>query len=191
MKKLSISISVLIVLCGLIVSVVCANNKLQDNITATQEKLSKQELLEKEFQKQLKLAQEGDSVAQNDLGILYAEGEGVGQDDAEAIEWFLKSAEQGNSYAACNLALHYGSGRGVKRDVIETLKWCFISHSLDGLKCHPDDFIKALKPSKLQKTKASELAVKWLRNHPNFTNNFGEKPWMVKGYKFKSNTLRF
>lgn len=190
MKKLAISIFVLIFLCGLAVGRICAN-KPQDEIKSTQEKLSEKDKLKEEFQKQLKLAQEGNSVAQNDLGILYAEGEGVEPDDATAVEWFLKSAEQGNSYAACNLALHYGSGRGVKKDVTETLKWCFISHSLDGLKCYPEEFIKALKPTKLQKRKASELAIKWLRTHPTFTNNFGEKPWMAKDYKFKSRTSRF
>jgi TPR repeat protein len=54
----------------------------------------------------LKLAQQGNRGAQNDIGIMYAEGRGVKQDNAEAVKWFQKSAEQGHVLGACNLALH-------------------------------------------------------------------------------------
>ena len=42
------------------------------------------------------LAEQGDAIAQNDLGVVYAAGLGVPQDDVEAVRWFRLAAEQGN-----------------------------------------------------------------------------------------------
>jgi TPR repeat protein len=44
----------------------------------------------------LKSAEQGDSVAQCNLGDCYYNGEGVNQDYTKAVEWYFKSAEQGN-----------------------------------------------------------------------------------------------
>jgi TPR repeat protein len=41
------------------------------------------------------LAEQGDAIAQFDLGFLYEQGKGVPQDYAEAVKWYWKSAEQG------------------------------------------------------------------------------------------------
>jgi len=53
------------------------------------------------------LADTGDAAAQNRLGLIYQNGEGVSQDDAEAIRWYLKAAEQGHADAQNNLGLMY------------------------------------------------------------------------------------
>ena len=42
-------------------------------------------------------AEQGDATAQFNLGVMYAKGEGVPQDDAEAVRWFRLSAEQGHA----------------------------------------------------------------------------------------------
>ena len=42
------------------------------------------------------LADQGVADAQFNLGFMYANGEGVPQDDAEAVKWYRKAAEQGN-----------------------------------------------------------------------------------------------
>ena len=39
-------------------------------------------------------AEEGDAEAQSNLGVMYVKGQGVAQDDAEAVRWFRKAAEQ-------------------------------------------------------------------------------------------------
>ena len=49
------------------------------------------------------LAETGDASAQNRLGLIYQNGEGVPQDDAEAIKWYLKAAEHGYTAAQNNL----------------------------------------------------------------------------------------
>ena len=38
------------------------------------------------------LAEQGDASAQFGLGVLYAQGEGVPQDDKEALKWYTKMA---------------------------------------------------------------------------------------------------
>ena len=44
-------------------------------------------------------AEAGDAEAQKNLGVMYAIGEGMPQDDAEAVAWFRKAAEQGHAEA--------------------------------------------------------------------------------------------
>ncbi len=44
----------------------------------------------------LKAAEQGESTAQYYLAVCYYKGDGITQDYAQAVEWFLKAAEQGN-----------------------------------------------------------------------------------------------
>ena len=44
-------------------------------------------------------AEQGDAEAQFNLGVMYANGEGVTQDDKEAVKWYRLAAEQGNAEA--------------------------------------------------------------------------------------------
>ena len=54
-----------------------------------------------------KSAEQGNALAQNNLGVMYAEGKGVSRNDSEAVKWFRKSAEQGNSAGQSNLGEMY------------------------------------------------------------------------------------
>jgi len=45
------------------------------------------------------LADQGNTDAQYNLGVMYAEGKGVKQDHREAEKWYLLAAEQGNASA--------------------------------------------------------------------------------------------
>jgi hypothetical protein len=66
-------------------------------------------------------AEAGDTDAQNDLGLAYANGEGVRQDDAVAVRWYRKAAGQGygkgygsdRAKAEHNLKVMYADGRAV------------------------------------------------------------------------------
>lgn len=60
-------------------------------------------------------------------GKMYAEGEGVPQDDAEAVKWYRQAAEQGHAKAQFNLGLMYALGRGVPRDLVQAFAWCDIA----------------------------------------------------------------
>ena len=52
------------------------------------------------------LAEQGDVTAQNNLGVMYRDGEGVTHDYAEALKWFRKAADQGDAHAQTNLGGH-------------------------------------------------------------------------------------
>jgi TPR repeat protein len=69
------------------------------------------------------LAEQGDAKAQFNLGHMYASGQGVPQDDAQAVNWFRKAAEQGNPYAQTNLGAMYQKGQGVKKDYGQAVSW--------------------------------------------------------------------
>jgi TPR repeat protein len=73
---------------------------------------------------------DGSEPSEEDLRIyelLYAEGRGIKQDNAEAIKWFKKAAEQGFVPAEFNYGFLYPwMNRGSKEDAIsemESLKW--------------------------------------------------------------------
>lgn len=69
------------------------------------------------------LAREGYSAAQNNLGVMYDNGEGVSEDNAEAVKWYRKAADLGNARSQNSLGLMYQHGEGVDRDPAEAMKW--------------------------------------------------------------------
>lgn len=70
------------------------------------------------------LAEQGHAEAQTHLGLMYAKGKGVPQDDAEAAKWLRKAAEQGHANAQVLLGMMYAKGRkGVPQDDAEAVKW--------------------------------------------------------------------
>ena len=68
-------------------------------------------------------AEAGDANAQLLLGFMYANGEGVPEDDAEAVLWFRLAAEQGNVRAQSSLGAKYGDGDGVVQDDARAYLW--------------------------------------------------------------------
>jgi TPR repeat protein len=69
------------------------------------------------------LADQGDAVAQNNLGVMYDRGHGVLQNYAEAMKWYRLSADQGYAVAQSNLGLLYTKGHGVPQNYAEAVKW--------------------------------------------------------------------
>ncbi len=69
------------------------------------------------------LAEQGDALAQYNLGLMYRNGNGVIQDYAEAVKWFRLAAEQGFAKAQYNLGLMYQNGNGVVQDYAEAVRW--------------------------------------------------------------------
>ena len=57
----------------------------------------------------LKKAKQGDAEAQNDLGLMYRFGQGVLQNDKEAVRWYHLAAEQGHANAQFNLGVMYAT----------------------------------------------------------------------------------
>ena len=69
------------------------------------------------------LAEQGDAAAQVNLGIMYDNGDGVPEDDRQAVFWYRKAAEQGNTAAQVNLGLVYANGDGVPEDDRQAVFW--------------------------------------------------------------------
>ncbi len=69
------------------------------------------------------LPTQGDAHAQTQLGLMYARGEGVAQNDAEAAKWFRLAAAQGDAQAQYYLGAIYFYGQGVAKDYVEAAKW--------------------------------------------------------------------
>ena len=76
-----------------------------------------------EVERVIRLAENGDSRAQANLGVRYFHGRGVEKDYAKARFWYLKAAEQGETSAQTNLGFIYFNGYGVPKDLAEAAKW--------------------------------------------------------------------
>jgi TPR repeat protein len=68
-------------------------------------------------------AASGHLKAMHALGVAYAQGQGVAQDEAQAAGWFAKAAARGFVDSAFNLAVLYERGHGVKQDAAQALRW--------------------------------------------------------------------
>ena len=74
----------------------------------------------------------GYAKAQYNLGTMYANGQGIRQDDAEAmkwcrleaVKWYRLAAEQGHIEAQFTLGMIKQDGLGVPQDAAEAAKWC-------------------------------------------------------------------
>ncbi|MFP6706015.1 MAG: tetratricopeptide repeat protein [Alphaproteobacteria bacterium] len=64
------------------------------------------------------LAEQGDARAQTLLGLMYANGEGVPEDDAKALCLYTKAAKQGVAQAQCYRGAMYAKGLGVPDDYV-------------------------------------------------------------------------
>jgi len=69
------------------------------------------------------LAEQGDALAQYNLGVLYRKGRGVQQNDVQARQWYAKAAAQGQAKAQFNLGTLYFNGEGVPKDHQQALRW--------------------------------------------------------------------
>jgi len=68
-------------------------------------------------------AAQGDAEAQLQLGLRYAEGDGVIQNDKEATKWFALAAKQGLAEAQYHYGLALLQGRGVVQDYQAAFSW--------------------------------------------------------------------
>ncbi|MBT6589760.1 MAG: sel1 repeat family protein, partial [Rhodospirillaceae bacterium] len=102
----------------------------------------------------------GYAPAQNNLGYLYREGEGVVQDHAEALNWYRMAALQHHALAQRNLGKMYYKGVGVAKDFVEAYKWFSIASDNKGRS------LAASQMNSAQIAKAHILAREWMTKHP-------------------------
>jgi len=71
------------------------------------------------------IAQQGDAEAQGLLARCYFVGEGLSQDQEQAVEWWRKAAEQGAAKAQVMLGVCYACGVGVQKDSKQAAQWLY------------------------------------------------------------------
>ena len=114
------------------------------------------------------LAEKGDARAQYNLGLLYASGLGVGQDNQAALKWYRLAAGQGHAGAQNELAQMYAKGQGVQPDQVRAYVWYTVAgESLGGgskneIMKDRDSMASRMTPAQIQK--AEELTKQCLES---------------------------
>ena len=102
------------------------------------------------------LADQGDAFAQYNLGQMYRRGDGVLQDDAEAVRWYRLAADQGDADAHNNLGYMYQNGQGVLEDNVMAHMWYNIGaangNELGGT--NRDKIANKMTPAAIEKAQA-------------------------------------
>ena len=111
-------------------------------------------------------AEQGDALAQYDLGAMYSHGFGVPEDAAEAARWYRLAAEQGDAFAQTGLGFLYALGEGVPQDFVLAYMWLNLAaaqgnEAAQGLK----DRI-AQQMTREQIAEAQRLSREWIEAHP-------------------------
>jgi hypothetical protein len=75
---------------------------------------------------------DGDTEAQNKLGLCYLHGVSVDKNYSRSVAWFRKAARKDNKEAQQNLSIAYKEGHGVKKDLTLATYWLLKSCSTDG-----------------------------------------------------------
>lgn len=70
-----------------------------------------------------RLAMEGNAEAQDSLGGMYEDGQGVPQNYVQAVAWYRKAAVHGSVLAQVSLGWMYQNGHGVPQDYFQALAW--------------------------------------------------------------------
>jgi len=70
-----------------------------------------------------KAAEKGNTDAQVNLAVMYAEGRGVELNGLNAARWYRKAAEAGNVIAQYNLAVMYHLGQGISKSYDDAIDW--------------------------------------------------------------------
>lgn len=69
------------------------------------------------------MAELGSPVETYNLGVRYAQGDGVPQNWARAVECYRKAADMGLAESQVNLGMCYAEGKGIAQDYTEALRW--------------------------------------------------------------------
>ena len=118
------------------------------------------------------LAEQGDVVAQYYLGTMYADGEGVPQDPAEATKWFRLAeksirANADEPEAQWALGTMYESGWGVPQDYVLAHMWFSLATAQGDEFAGEDrdEVAKEMTPEQI--AEAERLAQEWQSNAKN------------------------
>ncbi|MGL4625878.1 MAG: tetratricopeptide repeat protein, partial [Plesiomonas shigelloides] len=96
-------------------------------------------------------AEQGDVQAQYNVALWYAAGQGVAQDNAQAVYWYQQAALQNDADAQYSLALMYANGEGTSTDFVQAYAWLSVAgaNGLQGALATREDVELEMTPSQL------------------------------------------
>lgn len=77
-------------------------------------------------------AEQGHVLAQFNLGVAYATGQGADLDFTKAARWWQAAGYQGHTAAQYNLGLLYSRGQGVEKSVAKARMWWYLAAMSGG-----------------------------------------------------------
>lgn len=105
-------------------------------------------------------AEAGDAEAQHRLARAHERGDGVEQDDFQAVRWLRRAAEQDHPAAALDLGWMLANGYGVAQDPVEAYRWFVRAARLGaaGAAAQRDALAGAIDPATRARLDAEGLA---------------------------------
>jgi len=108
------------------------------------------------------LAEQGDAEAQFIMGGMYNLGQGVPQDDKEAVRWYRLAAAQGYAYAQSLMGQMYDLGLGVPQDDVQAHMWLSLAAAQGIENARKARDILAARMTPAQIAEAQRLAREWM-----------------------------
>ena len=122
---------------------------------------AKDKALTESFGREWQAAQQGNAIAQGNIGIMLRDGLGLEANDGEAVQWFEKAADRGVAQAAFNLATVLQLSYDVPQHNVRALKWYLIAEAAG----HADSRAAVTEISRYmgpaQISEAEKLASEW------------------------------
>ncbi len=115
-------------------------------------------------------AEQGDAASQSNLGIMYDNGDGVPQDDVEAVRWWRLAAEQGYAVAQYNLGYMYGNGYGVPKDHVLAYMWWNLTAAQGNETAQSNKGRLERQMTREQIDEGQRLSTEWIKAHPSGGN---------------------
>ena len=130
------------------------------------------------------LAHGGNAKAQNYLGFMYDNGEGVLEDDLEAVKWYRLAAEQGHAGAQYGIGVMFANGEGVPQSSVYAHMWWNLATAQGDKKAKENKAIIARQMGAQQIANAQELARACVRK--NYKNCYKRKTSKVSRKSIQS-----
>ena len=135
------------------------------------------------FEQLRQMAQNGDSVAENSLGLRYFQGDesnGIKRDEKQAFRWFSRAAEHGSLAAQAKLGFLYWGGRGVSKDVNQAYFWTVIARTRGDEQNKDLAAVLASGMTREQAAAIEQRADLWLQQHTAKKPPAGRKSTVAK-----------
>ena len=96
---------------------------------------------------------------------MYDNGQGVPEDDKEAVKWYRLAAEQGYAKAQDNLGIMYATGEGVPKDNVIAYVWLNLARA-NGLDNSQNIGIIEKEISPEDKVESQKLSRQLMKDYP-------------------------